>query len=103
MELLIRDATESDAAAVQAIYAHHVLHGTASYDLEPPPVETIRDKIRWVRAGRSSWPRRTGSSPASPTPRSFATAPRIGSLRRTASMFIPTGWAAGSARLCSTP
>ena len=54
MELLIRDATEGDAAAVQAIYAHHVLHGTASYDLEPPPVETIRDKIRSVRA--SGWP-----------------------------------------------
>ena len=54
MDLLIRDATERDAAAVQAIYAHHVLHGTASYDLEPQPVETIRDKISWVRA--SGWP-----------------------------------------------
>jgi len=54
MDLLIRNATEGDAAAVQAIYAHHVLNGTASYDLEPPPVETIRDKLRWVLTSR--WP-----------------------------------------------
>jgi phosphinothricin acetyltransferase len=54
MDLLIRDASEDDAAAVQAIYAHHVLHGTASYDLEPPPAEGIRDKIRWVLG--QGWP-----------------------------------------------
>jgi L-amino acid N-acyltransferase YncA len=51
---MIRDATVEDAAAVQAIYAHHVLHGTASYDLEPPPLEQIRDKIRWVLG--EGWP-----------------------------------------------
>jgi L-amino acid N-acyltransferase YncA len=50
----IRDARESDAEAVQSIYAHHVLHGTASYDIEPPSVVSIRDKIRWVL--RESWP-----------------------------------------------
>ena len=44
----VRDAHESDAEQVHAIYAHHVLHGTASYDLEPPSVEEIRDKIRWI-------------------------------------------------------
>ena len=36
MEVTVRDADERDAEAVQAIYAHHVLHGTASYDTEPP-------------------------------------------------------------------
>jgi phosphinothricin acetyltransferase len=50
----IRDAAESDAAAVHAIYAHHVLNGTASYDLEPPPLDHIRDKIRWVLG--EGWP-----------------------------------------------
>jgi phosphinothricin acetyltransferase len=50
----IRDAAESDAAAVHAIYAHHVLNGTASYDIEPPPVDHIRDKIRWVVG--QGWP-----------------------------------------------
>lgn len=54
MDLRIRDVTETDAAGVQAIYARHVLHGTASYDLEPPSVATIRDKMRWVLA--SGWP-----------------------------------------------
>ena len=38
-EIAIRDATADDAEAVAAIYAHHVLHGTASYDVVPPPPE----------------------------------------------------------------
>lgn len=44
----IRDARESDAEAVHSIYAHHVLHGTASYDVEPPAVASIASKIHWV-------------------------------------------------------
>lgn len=48
LDITIRDAFERDAAAVQAIYAYHVLHGTASYDIDPPPLESIRDKIRWI-------------------------------------------------------
>jgi phosphinothricin acetyltransferase len=47
-EALIRDAHESDAEAIAAIYSHHVLHGTASYDIEPPPPEFMRAKIRAV-------------------------------------------------------
>ena len=35
--MLVRDAREEDMAQVQAIYAHHVLHGTASFEEEPPP------------------------------------------------------------------
>jgi phosphinothricin acetyltransferase len=34
--LTLRDAREDDMPTVQAIYAHHVLHGTASFELEPP-------------------------------------------------------------------
>lgn len=34
-ELTIRQAVIGDAAAVAAIYAHHVAHGTASFDTEP--------------------------------------------------------------------
>ena len=44
----IRDATETDAGEIQAIYAHHVLHGAASYDTEPPSVDFIRERIRAV-------------------------------------------------------
>ena len=51
---MIRDARESDAAAIAAIYAHHVLHGTATYDLEPPHVEDFATKIRNVEA--AGWP-----------------------------------------------
>lgn len=50
----IRDASEADARAVQAIYAHHVLHGTASYDVEPPTVEQMAGKIVWVLG--EGWP-----------------------------------------------
>jgi phosphinothricin acetyltransferase len=50
----IREAREDDAEAVATIYAHHVLHGTASYDLEPPPTDFHRGKIGRIRA--SGWP-----------------------------------------------
>jgi L-amino acid N-acyltransferase YncA len=41
--MLVRDAREEDMAQVQAIYAHHVLHGTASFEEEPPPLgEMVR-------------------------------------------------------------
>ena len=50
----IRDATPDDAEAIAAIYAHHVLHGTASYDVEPPPVAVHRAKMEGVIA--SGWP-----------------------------------------------
>ena len=50
----IREAREDDAEAVATIYAHHVLHGTASYDLEPPPADFHRGKIGRIRA--SGWP-----------------------------------------------
>jgi len=36
--MLVRDARDADMAQVQAIYAHHVLHGTASFEEEPPPL-----------------------------------------------------------------
>ena len=50
----IRDAREEDAGQIAAIYAHHVLHGSASYDTEPPPEAAFREKIRWVVG--SGWP-----------------------------------------------
>ena len=50
----IRDVTERDAEAIAAIYAHHVLNGTASYDIDPPPAEFHRDKIR--RIASAGWP-----------------------------------------------
>jgi phosphinothricin acetyltransferase len=53
-ELVIRDATLQDADAVAAIYGHHVLTGTASYDVVPPPGEYFEAKIEVVTA--AGWP-----------------------------------------------
>jgi phosphinothricin acetyltransferase len=39
--VIVRDAAEADLPAIQAIYAHHVLHGLASFEEEPPAVEEI--------------------------------------------------------------
>ncbi|HEY0183019.1 MAG TPA: GNAT family N-acetyltransferase [Rhodopila sp.] len=49
----IRDATEGDMPEVQAIYAHHVLHGTGTFEEEPPSVEDIVERFHKVinRAG----------------------------------------------------
>jgi phosphinothricin acetyltransferase len=51
---IIRDASEADAVAIAEIYAHHVLNGRASYDLDPPPAEFHCDKIRRIAA--AGWP-----------------------------------------------
>ena len=47
----IRPTQEADLAAVQAIYAHHVLTGAASFELEPPDLEEIRRRWSAVVAG----------------------------------------------------
>ncbi|RAU42212.1 MULTISPECIES: GNAT family N-acetyltransferase [unclassified Pseudomonas] len=48
--LILRDADEDDMPAVQAIYAHHVLYGTASFELEPPTVDQMRQRRADLRA-----------------------------------------------------
>jgi phosphinothricin acetyltransferase len=50
----IRDATPGDASAVAAIYAHHVLNGTASFDDRPPDTDFWHDKIALVV--ENGWP-----------------------------------------------
>jgi phosphinothricin acetyltransferase len=50
----IRRASNEDAAAIAAIYAHHVRHGTASFEVEPPTVGFWRDKIEALLA--KGWP-----------------------------------------------
>jgi phosphinothricin acetyltransferase len=45
----VRKATEADLPAIQAIYAHHVLHGTASFEEVPPTVEDLRIRMQAVR------------------------------------------------------
>jgi phosphinothricin acetyltransferase len=50
----IRDVEAGDAGAIAAIYAHHVLNGTASYEIDPPTVADTAAKIERI-AGRG-WP-----------------------------------------------
>lgn len=45
--VIVRDALGHDLPAIQAIYAHHVLHGLASFEEEPPSVEEMRS--RWFK------------------------------------------------------
>jgi phosphinothricin acetyltransferase len=48
MTVDIRPAVDADADAIASIYAHHVLHGTATYEVVPPTVAQMRDTLRAV-------------------------------------------------------
>lgn len=39
------DPGSDDVARITAIYAHHVLHGTATFDIEPPDEAYMADKL----------------------------------------------------------
>lgn len=54
MSLSVRRVTVGDAEAIASIYAHHVLHGTATYEVVPPTVDETVEKILTM-TGRS-WP-----------------------------------------------
>ncbi len=51
----IRHATEADIADVQAIYAHHVLNGTGTFEEEPPSVEEMLARFRKVMHQTCVW------------------------------------------------
>ncbi len=46
----MRPAVDADVAAIARIYAHHVLTGTASFEVTPPTIEEIRRRHREVLA-----------------------------------------------------
>lgn len=46
----VRDAADADLPAIQFIYAHHVLHGLASFEEVPPGVDELRTRMATVRA-----------------------------------------------------
>ncbi|MCA1661254.1 MAG: N-acetyltransferase family protein [Novosphingobium sp.] len=51
----IEPATRADAAAVAAIYAHHVLHGTASFETKPPTETQMAARLRKVLDAGEPW------------------------------------------------
>ena len=42
----VRAAAQGDLAAIQGIYAHHVLHGLATFEEIPPDLEEMRQRHR---------------------------------------------------------
>lgn len=53
--LTVRDATPEDMAAVQAIYAHHVRHGLATFEVVPPTLEEMSARLQAVRRAGLPW------------------------------------------------
>ena len=54
MTISIRPVMPEDATAIADIYAHHVLHGTATYETVPPSAAATREKIEHITA--KGWP-----------------------------------------------
>ena len=55
IELGILPATPADAAACADIYAHYVLHGTASFETEPPDAAEMTARMGKVLDAGSPW------------------------------------------------
>ena len=51
----IRDATPADAPVVAEIYAHHVLHGTGSFEETPPPAQDMADRMSQIAERGLPW------------------------------------------------
>ncbi|HVR90499.1 MAG TPA: GNAT family N-acetyltransferase [Novosphingobium sp.] len=51
----ITPASLADAPAIAAIYAHHVAHGTASYEIAPPGAKEMAKRMAKVIDAGSPW------------------------------------------------
>jgi phosphinothricin acetyltransferase len=51
----IMDAAEADLEDCQAIYAHHVLHGTGTFEEVPPSLEEMQARYEAVKAAGWGW------------------------------------------------
>ena len=43
-QVIVRASTEADVARCAEIYAHHVLHGTASFEVVPPDLDEMKKR-----------------------------------------------------------
>ena len=72
MDFQIRDAKETDIAAITGIYAHHVLHGTGSFETEPPASDEMeRRRLDVVSRGLPYLVAEAGFEPAIPRTRDY--------------------------------
>jgi L-amino acid N-acyltransferase YncA len=53
--LLIRPSRDEDVAAITAIYAHHVLHGTGTFEIDPPSAPDMAARRSEVLARGLPW------------------------------------------------
>jgi phosphinothricin acetyltransferase len=52
---IITAAAPDDAPAIARIYAHHVLHGAATFEIEPPDAAEIAARMRRVAEAGLPW------------------------------------------------
>lgn len=52
---IIRPSRDEDIAAITAIYTHHVLHGTGTFELEPPSLADMQARRAEVLARGLPW------------------------------------------------
>src|ERR1700710_2553994 len=53
--MAIRPAAPADLPEIQAIYAHHVLHGTGTFEDVPPSIEDMTARYNEVIGRGWSW------------------------------------------------
>ncbi|MBS7810598.1 GNAT family N-acetyltransferase [Roseococcus pinisoli] len=51
----IREAEARDLPAITAIYAHHVLHGTGTFEEDPPDEAEVGARVRKVQEAGCAW------------------------------------------------
>lgn len=61
-QLIARPCFQQDLQYVQLIYAHHVLTGTGTFEIEPPSLEEVT--ARWSRVVEHGWPYMVASPPS---------------------------------------
>ncbi len=65
LDLIVRPCFQQDLEFVQLIYAHHVLTGTGTFELEPPGVEVMTQ--RWSHVVGAGWPYLVAAPRADPS------------------------------------
>lgn len=53
--MILRDAAAADVPAITAIYAHHVLTGTGTFEEEPPGEAEMAARLRKVQESGCAW------------------------------------------------
>lgn len=60
--VIVRPCFQQDLETVQIIYAHHVLTGTGTFELDPPSLEEMT--ARWSNVVERGWPFVVASPPS---------------------------------------